>query len=124
MLRLFRPHLLGVTALGVLSTPMALASSTQAEIETLEQEIQELRDQYTQYKRALEELAASAAREEEEAARAAKAIEEARKEESRKKAKPAPVHQEIAYGELVSDVGVGHGKGRAAVTGDPALTPR
>lgn len=91
MLRLFRPHLLGVTALGVLSTPMALASSTQAEIETLEQEIQELRDQYTQYKRALEELAASAAREEEEAARAAKAIEEARKEESRKKAKPAPV---------------------------------
>lgn len=83
MFRTFRPHLLGITALGALSAPMALAS-TQAEIDTLEQEIQELRDQYDRYRQALEELSSSAAQEEARAAEAEKTIEEA-------KAKTAPV---------------------------------
>ena len=85
MLRSFRPHLLGITALGALSAPLAVAS-TQAEIETLEQEIQDLRDQYDRYKRALEELSASAAREEAQAAEAEKVIQEARS-----KPVPAPL---------------------------------
>ena len=73
MFRTFRPHLLGITALGALSAPMALAS-TQAEIDTLEQEIQELRDQYDRYRQALEELSSSAAQEEARAAEAEKTI--------------------------------------------------
>lgn len=77
MLRLFRSQVLGIVALGVLATPVALAS-TEAEIETLEREIQELRDQYARYQQALEELAASAAEEEAQAAEAEQAIEEAR----------------------------------------------
>ena len=82
MLRTVRPHLLGITLLGSFAVPLAFAS-TQAEIETLEQEIQDLRDQYDRYRRALEDLASSAAREDARAAEAEKVLEEA-------KAKPVP----------------------------------
>lgn len=77
MLRLYRPHVLGLVVLGVLFTSTTRAS-TEAEIETLEQEIRDLRDQYARYQRALEELAASAAEEEAQAAEAERAIEEAK----------------------------------------------
>ena len=75
MLRPLLPrHLAAAICLGALYPALTLQAATQAEIDLLEQEIHDLRQQYDTYQRALSELERSVAEEEAKAAEAQKTI--------------------------------------------------